>query len=379
MKKNKISNKNIFPNKKVIILLIALFILIITFSSIYFYNNVIVYDYQKVMFLVNGEKVTIEEFNYFINDAKNRIKIKHEENFPETVKKEISKFEDLETLFISMDGKNVKGYTPDGIQLNNVSISEDLKKEVIKLAANYKIQTQNSKKANIKIGSSEQNAISQEIISRKTTGIGTAEYKREFYKNEFGMSSENNYIALAENLKMIEKFKNSITEKMNLENKEINEFYSSNQEKYQGVSYMKVRQLTISIMDKYGKTFNEDIIDKLQKKADMAYERAMKGEDFTKLIYEYSTDETEKKQKGYKSVGEEDLQKDPYTQIIVKRMLPGDILAPLKLQEAIYVLKFEGLGDKEQLKLDTVKEQVKTELANQKYNKLLDEWRQVVK
>lgn len=306
-------------------------------------------EYHKTVATVGDQRISLEEFNYFLKMARdNRL-------LPAEAIEKIYDWDDKKAWSLEVDGRK---------------ISDMLKESALDLASRYKVEVQKAREKEISLSEDDYDAVENEIEIKKVAGAGNEKEKLQFYKYSYGMSSVESYRKLAENLKLTGRFKNSVMQEMELSEKEVKDYYEN---KYNAPEGREIRQITFNTTDDKGNMLSESNLAEIDRKIDEILTRAINKEDFALLVKEYSEDTDERQNGGLKVVADRETEYELMTVLGMNALSPGEVLGPVKLKNAKCVIRFEGFVKAVQ-PLEKVRRQVEIELKKDTYNSLLEQW-----
>lgn len=189
-------------NSKAKFILFALIIIILSVVYFFFNRNDKLSEsyYKKIIAIVNDDEVYLEEFNYFLNDLKYEINVKHNNNYEQFIIQEIKNHNIRQGLFADKKGRYI----------NKVEMSNELKEFIFNQILEYKAQLLKANENNIKLETSDIRLIDAIIRSKKRAGFGTEQQKEMFFQNEYGMGTEESFRTILENTAIIKKYRKSI-------------------------------------------------------------------------------------------------------------------------------------------------------------------------
>lgn len=283
---------------------------------------------------VNGEKITFEEYRIYYNIVNNQLKASGNQADAETVKQ---------------------------MALENV--------------IKNKIQLQKAANMNITLSTDEL----RDIEAQKAYYVDIWGGQEKYEKNlrEMGLSDQS-FIQFLKEQMLINKLYRKI---VNIEveddvtEQQMKEYYKKNIDKYRQA---KAKHILISTVDKNGMPLSEEEQETASKKIQDIYQRIKAGEDFDKLMHEFSEDPgLASYPDGYTVIKGQMV---PEFEKAVFSMKKDEISSPIKsvygyhiikVVEELYELPFEEVKDHIQLEISREQQNVR----QQKYEQQIMQWK----
>jgi foldase protein PrsA len=302
-------------------------------------------DINKEVATVNGEKITVREYNFFLWTVKERMEL-------EAYKENVENFWDTE-----IEGKKA------------VDVA---KEKALEAAVKNKIELQKAKELGLSLTESEL----KEITEQKKAYVNSWGGKENYQKllKEKGLSDKS-FTEILEKLKISEKLYKKVTSEgteYNISEQEMKDYYEKNKEQLK-VSKVRAKHILLSIVDENKKPLPQEKQDEAKKKAEEVYAKVKAGEDFDKLMKEYSQDPGLKDYpEGYTFSKDE-----PYAEEFKNAAFSlekGGISDIVKTDFGYHIIKVEDKFD-EYYSFDQVKEGIKQYIIGQKYNDAVKKWK----
>lgn len=296
---------------------------------------------DKEVASVDGEKITVQEFEFFLQSVKSQME-------SEAKPEEVEKLWDTEEAVKAAKDKALE--------------------EVVK----YKVQLKKAKELGLSLTEQEK----EEVVEQKKSYVdyigGRENYKKQLDEMKL---SDKSFTTLLENYKLTEKLFNKITSEgteYNISEQEIKEYYEKNKEDFKQEK-VKAKHILFSTVDDSGQPLPEDKQNEAEKKAEEIYEKIKNGEDFDQLMNEYSQDPgLQTNPDGYTFGRGEMVPEFEQTAYALK---PGEVSEIVKTDFGYHIIK---VLDKfvDYYPLDQVKEYLKRIIINEKYNRQIEVWRE---
>jgi len=283
---------------------------------------------------INGEKITFEEFKVHFNLIKNQM----------------------------------QAY---GGQVD----VEGAKKMALESVIQDKIQVQKAASMSITLSSDDQKEIEEQKNYYMNVWGGKEGYEETL--KEIGFS-EQSFDKFLKDQMLVNKLYNKITGIDSADvvtEKKIEEYYNKNIDIFKQA---KAKHILISTVDGQGNPLPEDKQEEARKKAEDIYKRIKDGEDFDKLMNEYSEDPgLASYPDGYDVVKGQMVQE---FEDAVFSMKKGDVSSPVKTIYGYHIIKVEE--ELHALPIEEVKEQIKAEILREQkaaqqleYQRQIEQWR----
>jgi peptidyl-prolyl cis-trans isomerase SurA len=222
---------------------------------------------------------------------------------------------------------------------------------------NRKLELAAAKRASVDTTDKELDEAIADIM--KKNSLDRAQFEAALAKD--GLTLEQYRTELKEQMTVSRVFNKFVRSGLAVEETEIRAFYDRNIKNYSLPEEIRVRQLLFKIP---GKASTAQI-DAVREKANAVYERAKRGEDFVRLVREFSESETAEQdgdlgfmQRGYTL---------PEIEQAARTMKPGEIAGPLQCASGFHIIRLEEVRT-------PVKpyELVRDEIANAIYQQKLE-------
>ena len=222
---------------------------------------------------------------------------------------------------------------------------------------NRQLELAAAKRASMDTTDKELDEAIADIIKRNS--LDRAQFEAALAKD--GLTLEQYRTELKEQMTVSRVFNKFVRSGLAVEETEIRAFYDRNTKNYSLPEEIRVRQILFKIP---GKASTAQI-DAVREKANAVYERAKRGEDFVRLVREFSESETAEQdgdlgfmQRGYTL---------PEIEQAARTMKPGEIAGPLQCASGFHIIRLDEVRT-------PVKpyELVRDEIANTIYQQKLD-------
>lgn len=320
--------------------LFVLFILTIVFvSGCSFVND------REVAATVNDEKITVSEFDFYLQTIKGEMeqKAKQEnvENFWET----------------EIDGKKA---------------TEVAKEKALEAAVMNIVQLQKAKEMNISLDEEDK----KEVTKRKNDYMKSVGGRENYNKNlkEMGLSDRILTDLLEDDI-IIQKLMRKIideNEDFNITDEDAKEYYNNNPKQFETGEQVRAKHILFSTVDEDGKPLPEEKIKKAKSLAKSILSRIKEGEDFDKLMEQYSEDPgLQNYPDGYTFAKNGQMAKE--FEDAAFTLEPGEVSDIVETQFGYHIIKVEDKFTK--MPFDSVKDYIKNMIINDKYLKLVKSWK----
>lgn len=301
---------------------------------------------------VNGEAITVGQIGFYIG------KVKEERLLSRDILEKASDLSSKETGDIKVNGKNV---------------SKLIKNRALELAIQDKIEIIKAREKKIQLSDADLYGIDDDIRLKKTAGAGIKEQKEQFYKYRFGMDSEANYRKASINSKIAQMLKENMIAAMKISDNEMKRFYALNASKYKGSS-LEVKVISFKTVDSENKAVSDAKLKEIDATIGKVLLRAKAGEDFGKLVQEYSQDEESKKNGGLRTFSDFNVAPEIYS--LFRNILSDSdkIQGPVAGDKEKLIIKYEGFSELKILCFEEVKAKVLADLQEEKYAEVLKKW-----
>ncbi|WHH57607.1 peptidylprolyl isomerase [Petroclostridium sp. X23] len=306
-------------------------------------------DINKEVATINGEKITVREFNFFLWTVKERMQL-------EAQNANVENFWDTE-----IEGKKA------------IDVA---KEKALEAAVSNKIQMQKAKEMGITLTDEDSKQITEEK-KQYVEGWGGKENYQKLLK-EKGMTDKS-FTEILEKLKLSEKLYNKVIgegTEYNISDSEIQAYYDANKQMFYKPQ-VKAKHILLKTVDKDYQPLPQEKQDEAKKTIDEISTKIKAGEDFDKLMKEFSQDEgLEQYPDGY-TFGKGEMV--PEFEEAAFSLEPGQVSEVVKSAYGYHIIKLldkiEAYYSIEETK-DYIKENI---LIPQKYNEQVNKWKEEAK
>ncbi|HOV27137.1 MAG TPA: peptidylprolyl isomerase [Pseudobacteroides sp.] len=325
--------------KKIILLILSLFIIVTTFGCSS--DSKVTFDDDTAAFIGN-EKVTKDEFIFYLKNAKRDM-----EQLSGVYGKE-------ESVLEKFWQTKVAGSDP----------VEVAREKSLASLQELKILLSHAKAQNLELDQQSLDKIKEHMDGIiKDNGQGDRSKAEKYVQDTYGVSFDRYEAIYKEYVLAYEIFVNKFKKDLNVSNKEIEEYYNEHKDAYDRVIS---KHVLIRTTDKEDNELPQEQLAEKKKLAEEILQKAKNGEDFDSLVKEYSEDEGSKEKNGEVSASKGMTVKE-YDEWIFSAK-DGDI-GLVKSKFGYHIIKFI-----KRLTLDDVKSEVKMDIEYGKYNEQLDKW-----
>ena len=222
---------------------------------------------------------------------------------------------------------------------------------------NRKLELAAAKRASMDVTDKELDEAIADIMKRNS--LDRAQFEAALAKD--GLTLEQYRVELKEQMTVSRVFNKYVRSGLAVEETEIRAFYDRNKKNYSLPEEIRVRQILFKIPDKA----STSQIDAVRDKAKAAYERARQGEDFIRLVREFSEGDTVEQDGDLGFMQRE--QTLPEIEQASRTMKPGEIAGPLQCASGFHIIRLDEVRT-------PVKpyELVRDEIANTIYQQKLE-------
>jgi len=238
-----------------------------------------------------------------------------------------------------------------------------IRKEVLESMIRRELLYQAARKSGIK---PDENAINKDINSLKQQFSGETEYKNELSRR--GINEEVLRARMIRNSLVQKYVDKEFTDKVNVTDKEIQDYYQKNIDLFKQPFQMRVNQIFIQSDSKGGDSRKKE----LRSKAEKILKNLKDDQDFADLAREYSDGPTKNKggDLGYLRKGQ--LEKQFESKIFALKK--GEITDVIETEYGFHIFKVTDIKPETILAYENVKEKVKKFLVDEKIKQEADEY-----
>jgi parvulin-like peptidyl-prolyl isomerase len=238
-----------------------------------------------------------------------------------------------------------------------------IRKEVLESMIRRELLYQAARKSGIK---PDENAINKDISSLKQQFSGETEYKNELSRR--GINEEVLRARMIRNSLVQKYVDKEFTDKVNVTDKEIQDYYQKNIDLFKQPFQMRVNQIFIQSDSKGGDSRKKE----LRSKAEKILKNLKDDQDFADLAREYSDGPTKNKggDLGYLRKGQ--LEKQFESKIFALKK--GEITDVIETEYGFHIFKVTDIKPETILAYENVKEKVKKFLVDEKIKQEADEY-----
>lgn len=302
---------------------------------------------NDVVATVNGEKITVRQYQSFLQTAKTEMENEAEqeniENFWETTE---------------IDGKKA------------VDVA---KEKALEAAVKNKVELLKAKEKGIELTSEEK----QQIIDQKKNTIAQMGGRDAYNKalKQMGMNDQDLTEAMQTEI-LLRKLFTQVTnedEKYNFSDELLREHYENTKEEYKNPQ-VRAKHILISTVDDEQQPLPQEEIDAARAKAEEIYAKIQAGEDFDQLMNEHSEDPgLQGNPDGY-TFGKGEMV--PEFEEAAFSLEAGQVSEIVESSYGYHIIKVEEKMDDYYTPFEEVKEQIKQELTQKEYDKEVEKWKQ---
>ena len=238
-----------------------------------------------------------------------------------------------------------------------------IRREVLESMIRRELLYQTARKSGIK---PDENAINKDINSLKQQFSGETEYKNELSRR--GINEEVLRARMIRNSLVQKYMDKEFTDKVNVTDKEIQDYYQKNIDLFKQPFQMRVNQIFIQSDSKGGDSRKKE----LRSKAEKILKNLKDDQDFADLAREYSDGPTKNKggDLGYLRKGQ--LEKRFESKVLALKK--GEITDIIETEYGFHIFKVTDIKPETILAYENVKEKVKKFLVDEKTKQEADEY-----
>ena len=299
-------------------------------------------DESQELATINGESVSLSDYKFHFLVQKQEMEYASGSQNPGEV------WENL------IDGKDPLEVLKQK-SLDNVVIENTLLKK--------------AKEMNITLSEEEQKNLSEDKAGFIASRGGQEEYEKLIAS--VGLTDEG-YDKFKVNQMLLSKLNQTISDELGTTITEdvVKADYEKNKEDYKK-EQVKAKHILLKTTDESGAELTGDKLEEVKKKAEDILKRAKDGEDFAKLMSEYSEDPGSKAQPEGYTFGKGEMV--PEFETAAFSMKVGDISELVKTQFGYHIIKVEGKFD--YTPYEDAKESIKGKMVSDKFNEKVEQWK----
>ncbi|MDK2801624.1 MAG: foldase protein PrsA [Clostridiales bacterium] len=300
---------------------------------------------NKEVATVNGEKVTVEEYDFFLQTVKQQMEEEARQQNVENVWEQ------------EIEGKKA------------VDVA---KEKALEAVVKNEVQLLKAKELGLRLTEEDKKEITRQKKAYMES-LGGRENYQKVLKN-MGLTDKSLNMIL-ENNKVLEKLYMKTTSEnaeYNISEQEIKDYYEKNKEDFKNPT-VKAKHILFKTVDDQQppQPLPQEKQDEAKRKAEEIYARIKAGEDFDKLMNEYSEDDGLKTYPDGYTFGRGEMV--PEFEEAAFSLSVGEVSDIVKTDYGYHIIKVE---DKyEYLPIDQVKEGIKQVLIYEKYNETVEKWK----
>ncbi|MCG8498969.1 MAG: peptidylprolyl isomerase [Firmicutes bacterium] len=295
---------------------------------------------------VNGEKITIQEFEFLLQSA--RVQMEAEAQ---------AKEEDVEKLWDTEEAVNLA------------------KEKALEAAVMSKVELLKAKELGLSLTEDELKQITESKKAYRDRVGGAESYKKQLA--EIGLDDKS-FTTLLKNDKLSEKLYEKITSEgteYNISEQQVKAYYDEQYEKFKIEPTVQTKHILLSTVDENRQPLPQDKQDEVKRKAQDVYARVKAGEDFDTLMNEYSEDPgLQHSPDGYAVT-----ETSNYVQAFKDNAFAlevGEISEIVETEFGYHILKAEDKYD--HMPFEQVKDWIEQTLVREKYAETVKEWKKDV-
>lgn len=241
---------------------------------------------------------------------------------------------------------------------------DDLKKEQLQLMVNAKLQINASKKFNINVPEKDIDAAIAEI--KRENSLSDEAFNALLKKNDVGLDEYKSQIKEQILLRKVQNF--AVRSRVQLNEKEIEEYYAKNIDKFKEPDEVKARQIFFLTEE----NSPPEEVNKVRNKAEAVLRMAKSGADFAELASKYSEDVSGEKggDLGFFKRGEV----LPAIEKAAFSLNEDEISELVRTKYGFHIIKVEKLRVSQEKPLAAVKDKIKEALFRKKAEEKLEQW-----
>ncbi len=297
---------------------------------------------DKEIASVNGMEITTEEFKFWLYNAKNEIEVEA-----------AAKGEAIEKIW----------ETDKTVEL--------AKEKALEAAIFNKVQLIKAKELGVSLDQAERDA----LTAQKDQYINTV--GRETFNKELAKAglTEESYTKLLEEYRLTDKLSNKIiseSDEYTVSQQQIETYYENNKQQFENIQ-VTAKHILFSIIDNVTREpLPEQEQEEARKKAEEIYARLKAGEDFDKLMNEYSEDPGLAEYPDGYTFGTGKMV--PEFEVAAFSLEPGEMSEIVKSDFGYHILKIED-KQVDYYSLEETEDFIRQTLLREKYYKQIELWR----
>jgi foldase protein PrsA len=300
---------------------------------------------NDVVITVNGEDITVNEFDFYLKTVKTEMETK-------AAQENIEKFWDTEI---------------DGEKATEVAKDKALEAAILNI-----VQLQ--KASEMGLGLTEEDKT--EVTNRKNAYIDSIGGEENYKKNleEAGLNDEVLTKLLEDDI-IIQKLYQKIStedEEVQVSEEEVRKYYDDNYEQFATGEQVRAKHILFSILDENNERLPDEEIAKIKKKAEGILYRVKNGEDFDELMKQYSEDPGLSTNPDGYYFGQ-DGQMAPEFEDAAFSLEVGEISELVETEFGFHIIKVEEKFD--HMPYDNVKSYIKSTLLSNNYMDIVNSWK----
>ncbi len=233
---------------------------------------------------------------------------------------------------------------------------------------NRKLELAAAKRASMDTTDKELDEAVADIMKRNS--LDRAQFEAALAKD--GLTLEQYRAELKEQMTISRVFNKFVRSGLTVEETEIRAFYDRNIKNYSLPEEIRVRQILFKIPDKAP----TGQIDAVRDKAKTVYERAKRGEDFVRLVREFSESETAEQDGDLGFMQREHTL--PEIEQAARTMKPGEIAGPLQCASGFHIIRLEEVRTPVK-PYELVKDEIANAIYQQKVENTYRAWLQTLR
>ncbi len=233
---------------------------------------------------------------------------------------------------------------------------------------NRKLELAAAKRASMDTTDKELDEAVADIMKRNS--LDRAQFEAALAKD--GLTLEQYRAELKEQMTVSRVFNKFVRSGLAVEETEIRAFYDRNTKNYSLPEEIRVRQILFKIPDKASTAQTDAVRDK----AKTVYERAKRGEDFVRLVREFSESETAEQDGDLGFMQREHTL--PEIEQAARTMKPGEIAGPLQCASGFHIIRLEEVRTPVK-PYELVKDEIANAIYQQKVENTYRAWLQTLR
>ncbi len=272
--------------------------------------------------------------------------------------------EPITTYDLAKEQEALKSGTGDAASQDTPAAREQLRQAALDSLINKKLIAQKVKELDIKVSDEE---VRQAIEDVKKTNNITEENLRAALAAR-GISFDEYKVQLKEQLERLRLISLEVRSKIQVTEKEIQDYYNAHAGNYQVDEAFHARQIFFSIPANASEDQQKKIVDKAEK----VLREAKAGGDFAELAKKYSDDPSGKEggDLGFLKKGE----LLPAFEKALSTMKAGEVSGLVRTSAGIHIIKLVELREGKKQSFDSAKREVEDQLYKQKSEERFSQW-----